>query len=110
SGGYHAEAVALDEKGVEVGRAKSGWVSEPAAEEFRSLSPNRALLAQVAKQTGGEVIERGDLGSFVKRLPTRTAPIMESWSRPLWHSPWVFLVALACFVGEWGLRRRKGMA
>ena len=110
SGGYFAEALVHDEQGVELGRAKAGWVSEPAADEFRSLSPNRALLEQIAKQTGGQVIERGELDSFVKKLPAKTAPIMESWSRPLWHTPWVFLLALGCFIGEWALRRRKGMA
>lgn len=110
SGGYLAEATVRDDQGVEVGRAKSGWVSEPAADEFRSLSPNRALLEQIAKQTGGEVLERGDLPAFVKRLPTRAAPVMESWSRPIWHNPWVFLLAFLCFIGEWALRRWKGLA
>jgi len=110
SGGYLTEATVRDEQGVEIGRAKSGWVSEPAADEFRSLSPNRALLEQIAKQTGGEVLERKELAAFVKRLPTRTAPVMESWSRPIWHNPWVFLLAFLCFIGEWALRRWKGLA
>jgi hypothetical protein len=110
SGGYFAEAVVRDESGVEIGRAKSGWVSEPAADEFRSLTPNRALLEQIARQTGGRVLERDELRSFVSELPTRSAPIMESWSRPVWHSPWVFLLAFLCFLGEWGLRRWKGLA
>lgn len=110
SGGYLAETVVRDDQGVEIGRAKSGWVSEPAADEFRSLAPNRALLEQIAKQTGGEVIERNELASFVKRLPTKTAPVMESWSRPIWHNPWVFLLAFLCFIGEWALRRWKGLA
>lgn len=110
SGGYLAEATVRDEQGNEVGRAKSGWVSEPAADEFRSLSPNRALLEQIARQTGGEVLERADLPAFVKRLPTKTAPVMESWSRPIWHNPWVFLLAFLCFIGEWALRRWKGLA
>src|SRR5690606_12790236 len=47
SGGYFAEAIVRDDQGIEVGRAKSGWVSEPAADEFRSLTPNRALLEQI---------------------------------------------------------------
>ncbi len=110
SGGYLATAMVRDEKGVEIGRAKSGWVSEPAADEFRSLSPNRSLLTQIATQTGGEVLERRELEAFVKRLPTRTAPVMESWSRPIWHNPWVFLLAFLCFIGEWALRRWKGLA
>ena len=38
------------------------------------------------------------------------APITESYQTPLWHQPLVFLFALACFVAEWGLRRRRGLA
>jgi len=110
SGGYLAEAVVQDDRGIEIGRTKSGWVSEPAAEEFRSLTPNRSLLEQIARQTGGQVVEEDKLDSFVTSLPTKKAPMMETRSRPLWHNPWVFMLALACFIGEWALRRRKGLA
>ena len=44
TGGYLAEAVVTDADGVEVGRAQAGWTADPAAEEFKSLKPNRALL------------------------------------------------------------------
>ncbi|MEW6156106.1 MAG: glutamine amidotransferase [Verrucomicrobiota bacterium] len=109
SGGYFAEAVVFDSNGVEVGRAETGWTSEPAAEEFRSLKPNRPLLETIARQTGGEMLEMSGLNSFVASLPHRKAPIMESWSFPLWHQPAVFLFALVCFLAEWGLRRWKGL-
>jgi hypothetical protein len=110
TGGYLAEAVVTDAQGVEVGRAQTGWSSDPAAEEFRSLKPNRALLESIARQTGGEVIAANDLEAFAAKLPNRKAPITESWSVPLWHQPMVFLFALACFAAEWGLRRWKGLA
>lgn len=110
TGGYLAEAVVMDGEGVEVGRAQTGWAADPAAEEFRSLRPNRSLLENLARQTGGEVIGPNDLDSFADKLPNRRAPITEDWSFPLWHQPVVFLFALACFAGEWGLRRWKGMA
>lgn len=109
-GGYLAEAVVSDADGVEVGRAQAGWSADPAAEEFRSLKPNRALLESIARQTGGEVIAANDLAAFAARLPNRTAPITENWSFPLWHQPLVFVFALGCFAAEWGLRRWKGMA
>jgi len=48
TGGYLAEAVVTDAEGVEVGRAQTGWASDPTAEEFRSLKPNRALLENIA--------------------------------------------------------------
>lgn len=110
TGGYLAEAVVTDAAGVEVGRAEAGWTADPAAEEFRSLKPNRALLESIARQTGGEVIAADNLDAFAAGLPNRKAPITESWSYPLWHQPAVFLFALTCFITEWGLRRWKGMA
>jgi hypothetical protein len=93
-----------------VGRAQAGWTADPAAEEFKSLKPNRALLENIARQTGGAVIPVADLAAFVEKLPNRKAPITESVTTPLWHQPLVFLLALACFAAEWGLRRWKGMA
>jgi uncharacterized membrane protein len=110
TGGYLAEATVIDAEGVEVGRAQAGWASDPAAEEFKSLRPNRALLENLARQTGGELVAANGLESFAAKLPNRNAPITESWSRPLWHQPAVFLLALACFAAEWGLRRWKGLA
>jgi uncharacterized membrane protein len=110
TGGYLAEAIVTDAEGAEIGRAEAGWAADPAADEFRSLRPNRALLEQIARQTGGQVLAPSQLDSLVAGLPRRSAPIMESWSFPLWHRPVVFLAGLACFLAEWGLRRWKGMA
>jgi uncharacterized membrane protein len=110
TGGYLAEAVVTDAAGVEVGRAQAGWTADPAAEEFKALKPNRALLENLARQTGGEMISANNLAAFAEKLPNRNAPITESVTTPLWHQPWVFLLALTCFAAEWGLRRWKGMA
>ena len=110
TGGYHAEAIVSGENGTEVGRAEAGWTSDPAAEEFRSLRPNRALLEGLAKRSGGELVAAASLEAFATALPNRKAPITESWSSPLWHQAGVFLFALVCFVAEWGLRRWKGLA
>jgi len=110
AGGYLAEAVVTDADGVEVGRAQVGWSADPAVEEFKSLKPNRALLENLARQTGGEVIAMNNLAAFAGKLPNRNVPIKESVTIPLWHQPLVFLLALACFAAEWGLRRWKGMA
>jgi uncharacterized membrane protein len=108
--GYRAEGTVTDETGGDVGRAEAGWTADPAAEEFRSLKPNRALLETIARQSGGEVIPLNRLDSFAASLPNRKAPITESWTVPLWHRSAVFMFAFACFLAEWGLRRWKGMA
>jgi hypothetical protein len=110
AGGYHATAVATDANGVTAGTAVTVWANDFAAEEFASLKPNRELMEKLARQTGGEVIDEDKLAAFAKNLPNRRAPVMEATAQPLWHTPWVFLLALACFVLEWGMRRRSGLA
>jgi predicted RNA-binding Zn ribbon-like protein len=95
--------------GLEVGRVEAGWATDLAADEFRSLQPNIGLLEELARRTGGGLVSADDLAAFARRLPARTAPVMEPWNTPAWHTPAVFAFALACFVAEWGLRRWKGM-
>jgi len=109
TGGYKAIATVTNNVGAELGRAESGWSTDLAAEEFRSLTPNVALLEDIARKTGGEVVAAADLERFARRLPEMKAPVMETWSYPAWHSPYLFAFALACFLAEWGLRRWKGM-
>lgn len=108
-GAYRVQAVAAAADGSDVGHAATGWTSEPAAEEFRDLKPNRALLEQLARATGGQTVDAEKIEPFVATLPTRHAQITEPHIRPAWHQPWVFALAIACLCAEWGLRRWKGM-
>lgn len=109
AGGYRAAAGVTLNTGEVVGRAEAGWSSDLAAEEFRTLEPNRALLEELARRTGGEVVSAARLGEFARRLPERPAPVMEAWTHPAWHNPGWFALALGCFLAEWGLRRWKGL-
>lgn len=109
TGGYRASAVVTNSVGAEVGRAEAGWSTDLAAEEFRSLVPNAALLENIAKKTGGELVAEKDLDAFVAKLPTLKSPVMEPWAQPLWHTPLMFAFALVFLVAEWGLRRTGGM-
>lgn len=109
TGGFKATAYVTNSVGAEVGRAEAGWSTDLAADEFRSLTPNVALLEDLARRTGGEVVPADKLDEFVKTLPLRKAPVMEAWSYPVWHTPLLFAFALCCLVGEWGLRRWKGL-
>ena len=108
-GAYRATVVVTAPDGSEVGRRDTGWAVEPDTEEFRTLAPNRALLARIAQETGGEVIAPGELERFVASLPNRKIPKTEAWTYPLWHQWSVFAFAVVCLVGEWGLRRWRGL-
>jgi hypothetical protein len=110
TGGFRAVATVKDAQGIEVGEEDTGWTSDPAADEFRSLKPNRELLETIARKTGGEIIAADKLEAFTRQLPNLKAPITETVTSPLWHSSIVFLFAIACITAEWGLRRWKGLA
>ena len=109
-GAYRTKAQVVDGGGGEVGQAESGWTYEPAAEEFRALGVNREQLAQLARRTGGRLVELDELPSFVADLRNQPHLITEPTITPLWHTPWLFALAVACLAGEWGLRRWKGVA
>jgi uncharacterized membrane protein len=109
TGAYLARTFVTNSIGLETGRAETGWAIDLAAEEFRSLQPNVALLREIARRTGGELVPADKLLEFTQQLPRRKAPVMEAYTLPAWHTPAVFGFALLCFVTEWGLRRWKGM-
>ena len=110
SGGYRVEAAVSDENGGAAGTAQGGWNTDLAAAEFKTLTPNRAAMEMLAQKTGGQVLSPEQLDRFARELPSKGGPVTETWTQPLWHTPAVFLMALTCFVAEWGLRRWKGLA
>ena len=113
SGGYYARAIVADAEATQLGDAETGWAVDLEAQEFRSIRANIALMEKVARQTSGRVVEIDNLNDFARSLPNRKAPITATWIKPLWDLPGVlpavFLFILFCFVGEWALRRWKGM-
>ena len=83
SGTYRAVVTVTAADGSEVGRRETGWSVEPQTEELRALTVNRALLAQVAGATGGEMVSADELDEFVSSLPNRKIPVVETWTYPL---------------------------
>ncbi len=109
AGAYLAEVAVTDRAGQVIGKAQAGWISDPAADEFRTLAPNRALLEELARRTGGEVVAWSGLDALAKKMAQAPAPVTEQWTLPLWQQSAVFLAVLACFLAEWGWRRWKGL-
>jgi len=108
-GAYRAQVTAKAEDASEIGAREAGWTVETATDELRTLRPNRGFLERIAKETGGEMIAADALDDFVAGLPNRKVPVVEAWTYPLWHQGSMFLFAVGCLVGEWGLRRWKGL-
>ncbi|MEX0718755.1 MAG: glutamine amidotransferase [Planctomycetaceae bacterium] len=109
AGAYRVRAVANDGDGEEIGADESGWAREPDATEFARIEPDRELLRELAKRTGGRLLSPEELPAFARGLPMTDVPVTERVATPLWHRSWLFLLVLGCLAGEWGLRRRRGL-
>jgi len=107
-GAYTATATLTDGKTTLID--ETAIVIDTAGAEYRMPGGDRALLARIAEETGGEVIPAGDLDAFVETAPRRDAPVMTTVSLSLWHQAWIFLLALLLLAAEWFIRRRHGMA
>jgi uncharacterized membrane protein len=108
-GAYRAKVSVTAADGTEVGQRDTGWTAEPATDEFRTLRPNRSLLERIARETNGQVVALNELNSFMSKLPTRRVPVVEARITPLWHDWRIMLLAAGLLVGEWGVRRWKGL-
>jgi len=110
AGSYKAEVVVRDEEGEAIGSSATGWALNPAAEELRSIVPDRAWLADLAASTGGEVLSLDQIDQLPALIQHPKVTIEVTKVISLWHLPVVFFAALLCFVLEWWLRREKGLA
>jgi hypothetical protein len=106
-GSYHAW-VALPV--MEGGTPSTAFAVKPPAGEFEQIRMDTDALRQAAQQTKGcyytiEIADRllGDLP------PGRQVPIETLPPIPLWNRWPVSLMFLALLIGEWVLRKRRGM-
>lgn len=109
-GTYRATIIANNPDGSEIDRVETGWVADPATEEFAHLRPNVDFMQQIAQASGGELVRLNQLDSFVRTLSDREIPIAQPMVRSVWHTWGVFLLAIGLLSIEWGVRRWKGLA
>ncbi len=110
SGAWMAEALVTDASDGGVFRPQTGWAINPDSTEFRAPAPGNPALTTLAQATGGRIVNPDTLKSLVAELQTRPLSVTETRSEPLWHHAIWLALALACFAGEWSLRRWKGLA
>ena len=109
-GAYRIVATASSPSGELIEARESGWVSDPAVDEFESLQPNREFLHRIAKETGGELVEVADLDSFASAFDSKKVPVSETQTIPWWHRWSIFGAAIGLLLAEWGARRMWGLA
>jgi uncharacterized membrane protein len=109
SGGYLAEATAIAGTQQPIGTAATGWSIDAETEEHRTVHADRSLLQRIASATGGQMVEIDDLDDLPETLAHIEVPVEEPTITSLWHTPLVFFFAIALLLGEWTLRRWRGL-
>ncbi|MFO0820610.1 MAG: glutamine amidotransferase [Pirellulales bacterium] len=109
TGAHRARIVVKSPAGDDVGVRETGWAVAPETDEFRRLNGDVDYLKQLAESTGGELLTLDQLDRFVARLPNLRAPVVETWSYPIWHHWSILALAVGCLASEWGVRRWRGL-
>ena len=79
--------------------------------EALELEPRSELLAAVAKESGGRVLEEANgaaIAAAIERQITDNLPI-ETRRTPAWDRWWVLLAVLGLWTTAWTLRRQSGL-
>ena len=78
------------------------------AENFHT-GQNRALLEELASQTGGKYWTPSDLGKLPAEIPYSAAGITMRDTKELWDMPIIFFLVILLRFSEWFLRRKWGI-
>jgi hypothetical protein len=77
--------------------------------EMTDLTVDRTRLAEMARLSGGAVVEPGQLATVLTALRQDDPRTQEQRSRPIWNHPSVLAVLLLLLTAEWYLRRRHSL-
>lgn len=77
--------------------------------EFATPQMNRAVLSEMAKESGGQFVELSELGGVPELLKSRTRQVTRRIENPLMDAPLVFWVFCLAIVAEWIVRKRSRM-
>lgn len=108
TGSYVAEIVA-SRPGGELGRGVTVFHREDGTAENFHQEQNRALLQQLASETGGHYYPASAARRIGNDIVFSEAGISTREAHDLWDMPAFFLLAILLRCSEWLLRRRWGM-
>ncbi len=85
------------------------WVESMGPEYSRSR-PDREMLGQLSRRTGGRMYEVAELDELLRHLPASVRPVGRVREWELWNHWLVFVSFVTVLSVEWALRRRRGLA
>ena len=111
-GDYSFTAIVQRDAAI-LGRETGTFSVGDLAIEFLETQAHPLLLQQLAAQTGGAYLEKGQrdrLPDAVRSTPGfRSREIVRSSEIELWNARWSMILLLAVFAGEWLVRKRFAM-
>jgi hypothetical protein len=108
--GSHQIRVAATRGGKEIGQARQYIVVTDSNQEFYGAGLNRDLLSHLATQTGGKYYSLSEAKRLPEELVYQERPNSLPQYLPLWDMPILFLLISSALLGEWLLRRKRGLA
>ena len=84
-------------------------VVESSSLELDEPQQNEALLRRLAALTGGKYLLWSELGTLPAALPDRKQEVQTRIEHSLWDTPLPLALFSLLLVGEWILRKRKGL-
>jgi hypothetical protein len=110
SGVYRVIGQARAPDGTLIGEAQLAFVHEPEALELADCSMDENALKSMALPSGGELVPYRELDSLIDKIPVDQLRYTQNRMVPIWHTPWLLGLSVACLAMEWWWRRRHGMA
>ena len=108
AGDYRVSVVATRD-GNEIGRDSARFLVYEDDREMENPAADKALLAQIATESGGKVVNPEDLRAYIEQLKGKIFTESSSQTeRKVWDN-WPFLIAFATVLTlEWFIRKRHG--
>lgn len=106
---YEVDIQAARDSAV-LGSARTSVRVAPGTDEFRDPGQRRALLERVAAETGGRYYTKDTAERLPEDVAVAGAGVTVREERDLWDMPVLFMLLAGLLAGEWGLRRRRGLA
>lgn len=108
--GIYEVEIRAERDSVVLGSARTSVRVAPGMDEFRDPGQRRALLERVAAETGGRYYTKDTAGRLPEDMAVAGAGVTVREERDLWDMPVLFFLLAGLLAGEWGYRRRRGLA
>ena len=90
--------------------AQTSFYVGPLNREARDAAQNRELLKRIATETGGGYYTPAQVDKLMDDITHREGAGSIKVSYDLWDMPINFLLVVGLAIGEWFIRKRKGLA